>query len=94
MSKEIGILNIEVESASDQENIKIKINSNGEDKLVFLGIAKFFMEYSRQNNRSIDSLLDVFNNIVSGMDQEEKELTNSNSNVDVDRHHFMKILRH
>ena len=94
MSKEIGILNIEVESASDQENIKIKINSNGEDKLVFLGIAKFFMKYSRQNNRSIDSLLDVFNNIVSGMDQEEKELTNSNNNVDVDRHHFMKILRH
>ena len=83
MSKEIGVLNIEVESASDQENIKIKIDSNGEDKLVFLGIAKFVMEYARQNNRSVQEVMRVFNNIVNGMDQDEKELNNPDKYKDI-----------
>lgn len=91
MSKEVGILNIEVESASDQENIKIKIDSNGEDKLVFLGIAKFVMEYARQNNRSVQEVMRVFNNIVNGMDQDEKELNNPDKYKDVKELHSMKL---
>lgn len=83
MSKEIGTLNIEVESASDQENIKIKIDSNGEDKLVFLGMAKFVMEYARQNNRSVQEVMKVFNNIVNDMNQDEKELNKPDKYKDI-----------
>lgn len=90
MSKEIGVLNIEVESASDQENIKIKIDSNGEDKLIFLGIAKFVMEYARQNNRSVQEVMRVFNNIVNGMNQNEKELNNSDEYKDIKELHSLK----
>lgn len=91
MSKEVGVLNIEVESASDQENIKIKIDSNGEDKLVFLGIAKFVMEYARQNNRSVQEVMRVFNNIVNGMDQDEKELNNPDKYKDIKEQSLHKI---
>lgn len=91
MSKEVGVLNIEVESASDQENIKIKIDSNGEDKLVFLGIAKFVMEYSRQNNRSVQEVMRVFNNIVNGIDQDEKETNNPDKYKDIKEQSLMKF---
>lgn len=90
MSKEVGILNIEVESASDQENIKIKIDSNGEDKLVFLGIAKFVMEYARQNNRSVQEVMKVFNNIVNGMDQDKKGLNNPDKYKNTEEQYFHK----
>ena len=91
MSKEIGVLNIEVESASDQENIKIKIDSNGEDKLVFLGIAKFVMEYAKQNNRSVQEVMRVFNNIVNGMDQDEKELNKPDKYKDIKEQSLHKL---
>lgn len=90
MSKEIGTLNIEVESASDQENIKIKIDSNGEDKLVFLGMAKFVMEYARQNNRSVQEVMKVFNNIVNGMVQDEKELNKPDKYKNTEEQYFHK----
>lgn len=91
MSKEIGTLNIEVESASDQENIKIKIDSNGEDKLVFLGMAKFVMEYARQNNRSVQEVMKVFNNIVNGMVQDEKELNKPDKYKDIKEQSLHKL---
>ena len=90
MSKEIGTLNIEVESASDQENIKIKIDSNGEDKLVFLGMAKFVMEYARQNNRSVQEVMKVFNNIVNGMVQDKKGLNNPDKYKNTEEQYFHK----
>ena len=90
MGKEIGVLKIEVEDAPDQENIKINIDSNGEDKLVFLGIARFVMEYARQNNRSVQEVMRVFNNIVNGMDQVEKELNNPDKYKDSKEQNFMK----
>lgn len=91
MSKEIGVLNIEVESASAQEDIKFKIDNNGEDKLIFLGIAKFVMEYSRKNNRSVQEVMRVFNNIVNDMVQDEKELNNLDEYNDVKELHSLKF---
>ena len=90
MSKEIGVLNIEVESASAQEDIKFKIDNNGEDKLIFLGIAKFVMEYSRTNNRSVQEVMRVFNNIVNDMVQDEKG-TNDPDNKDIKEQSLMKF---
>lgn len=91
MSKEVGILNIEVESASDQENIKIKIDSNGEDKLVFLGMAKFVMEYARQNNKSVQEVIRVFNNIVNNMNQDKKELNKLDKYKDIKEQSLHKL---
>lgn len=90
MSKEIGVLNIKAESASDQENVKIEINSNGENKLVFLGIAKFIIEYSRQNNRSVQEVLRIFNNIANDMNQDEKELNKPDKYKDVKELHSLE----
>lgn len=90
MNKEIGILNIKAESAPEEENVKIEIYSNGEDKLVFLGIAKFVMEYSKQNNRSVQEIMRILNNIVNDMDQDEKELNNSDEYKDVKELHSLK----
>lgn len=91
MNKEIGILNIEVESASAQEDIKFKIDSSGENNLVFLGIAKFVIEYSKQNNKSVQEVMRVFNNIVNGIDQDEKETNNPDKDKDIKEQHLMKL---
>lgn len=90
MSKEIGILNIKAESAPEEENVKIEIYSNGEDKLVFLGIAKFVMEYSKQNNRSVQEIMRILNNIVNDMNQDEKELDKPDEDKNVKELHSLK----